>query len=169
MFKKIIRYFLDFVYPLFKKLLPYQLYAYLAVGAANTVLNIVLFAVLYHFVLPQPGIRVSNYTVASYTISLLLAFVVTVPVGYWLSKTFAFGQQGVAPKQNARQFVKYFLVVMQGLVLDYLLLKLLVLYASMHPTVAKIISTVIVLVLNYLLQKYFTFRVKQKGSGIDAA
>ncbi len=169
MLKSVIKYFLDLVYPIFKKLLPYQLYAYLAVGAANTVLNIVLFAVLYQFVLPQPGIMVNGYLVASYTISLLIAFVVTVPAGYWLSKTFAFGQHGIAAKQNARQFIKYFLVVIQGLVLDYLLLKLLVVYAGMHPTAAKIISTVIVLVLNYLLQKYFTFRVKQKGSDITAA
>ncbi|MDN3205623.1 hypothetical protein [Algoriphagus sediminis] len=38
--------FLQLFYPIFKKWLAYDVYAYLAVGALNTALNILLFAVL---------------------------------------------------------------------------------------------------------------------------
>jgi putative flippase GtrA len=159
-FKKLIHHFLDLVYPLFKRILPYQVFAYLGVGAMNTALNIILFAVLYQLLLPEPGISINGFLIASYTISLLIAFLVTVPTGFWLSKNFAFAAGGSESNEAGKQMGKYFLVVLQGLVSDYLLLKVLIVYGDFHPTLAKIISTFVVLSCNYLLQKYFTFKTK---------
>lgn len=159
--KDIITNLLRLLYPVFKKWLPYQVYAYLAIGAVNTALNIILFAVFYQFILPEPGITINNYMVASYTIALLLAFIITVPTGFWLSKNFAFNNSENNKKENKKQFGKYFLVVLQGLGSDYLIMKTLIVFMGIYPTVAKIISTVIVLTLNFLLQKYFTFKIKK--------
>jgi putative flippase GtrA len=131
------------------------------VGALNTALNIVLFAMMYQFILPQPGITIKGFLVASYTISLLIAFMLTVPTGFWLAKYFAFDQTNTVSENKNKQLGKYFLVVLQGLGSDYLILKGLIVFFDMHPTVAKIISTMIVLTLNYLLQKYFTFKEKK--------
>jgi putative flippase GtrA len=158
MLKKAIQYFLVLFYPLVKKMLPYQVYSYLATGALNTLLNISLFAVLYQVVLPA-NISFSGFVIASYTISLLIAFIVTVPTGFWLAKHFAFQQS--SNEKSTKQLTKYFLVVSQGLISDYLLLKILVELLNFHPTVAKVISTVVVLTANYLLQKHFTFRLKK--------
>jgi putative flippase GtrA len=160
MLKKVILQFLQIFYPLFKKLMPYQLYAYLAVGAINTVLNIALFAFFYQLVLPKEGCMLMGNNIASYTISLLMAFAITVPTGYWLAKHFAFNDQKVVDDASAKQLGKYFLVVLQGLLSDYLIMKGLIVFCKLEPTVAKIISTVIVLTFNYLLQKYFTFKTK---------
>lgn len=166
MLKKFIQWGIDLFYPVFKRVLPFQLYAYLAVGAINTALNIVLFAVFYQFLLPTSGyvvngILVAGIPVASYTVSLLLAFALTVPTGFWLAKHFAFKQEADTGGQNAQKLVKYFLVVSQGLGSDYLILKGLIVFLDVQPTIAKIISTVVVLTANYLLQKYFTFSVKK--------
>jgi putative flippase GtrA len=155
-----INHFLSIFYPLFRKWLPFQIYAYLAVGAANTLLNIVLFAVFYQLILPQAGIDLGYFTVASYTVALLLAFILTVPTGFWLSKFFAFRVEESSQKENGKQLGKYFLVVLQGLGSDYIILKALIVFAGLQPTLAKIISTVIVLTVNFLLQKYFTFKKK---------
>ena len=163
MLKKIINFFIDLFYPLFRRILPFQLYAYLAVGALNTVLNIVLFAVMYQYILPQSGMEINGILVASYTISLLIAFILTIPTGFWLAKHFAFNQEQSTPSgtnKTAAQLTKYFLVVLQGLGSDYLILKALIVFFDMQPTVAKLISTGVVLTLNYLLQKYFTFKMK---------
>lgn len=155
--KKGINVLLDLFYPIFRKVLPFQLYAYLAVGAMNTALNILLFAAIYAL-LPQPGLFINDFLVASYTISLAIAFVLTVPTGYWLAKNFAFRESGVGERQAGQRLGKYVLVVLQGLGSDYLLMKAMIVFLDIHPTVAKIISTVVVLTLNYLLQKYFTFK-----------
>jgi putative flippase GtrA len=150
--------FLQLFYPIFKKWLAYDVYAYLAVGAINTALNIILFAVLYEFILPKEGSLIGGYTIASYTIALFVAFFVTIPTGFWLSKNFAFKSVAVGSKKTTKQLFKYILVVGQGLGSDYLILKGLILFFSMQPTVAKIFSTVIVLTVNFMLQKYFTFK-----------
>jgi len=159
--KRIINYFLELIYPIFRRWLPFQVYAYLAVGAGNTLLNILLFALFYE-IIPVKELMVIGFPIASYTISLGLAFILTVPTGFWLSKYFAFTDSVDNSKENRKQLGKYFLVVSQGLISDYLILKGLIVFTGMHPTVAKIISTVIVVTVNYLLQKYFTFRVDRK-------
>ncbi|MCH7402266.1 GtrA family protein [Belliella kenyensis] len=150
--------FLQFFYPIFRKWLAYDVYAYLAVGAVNTALNILLFAILYEFVLPKTGLDIGSINVASYTIALIVAFFATIPTGFWLSKNFAFKSVDVGKKKTGKQFFKYILVVSQGLGSDYLILKGLIVFSTIQPTLAKIASTVIVLTVNFLLQKYFTFK-----------
>ncbi|MFC5624362.1 GtrA family protein [Algoriphagus winogradskyi] len=150
--------FLQLFYPLFRKWLAYDVYAYLAVGAINTALNILLFAVLYEFILPKEGWVILDYSIASYTLALLIAFFVTIPTGFWLSKNFAFKSAPSGGKKTTKQLFKYILVVGQGLGSDYLILKGLIVFFEMEPTLAKIFSTVIVLTVNFLLQKYFTFK-----------
>lgn len=162
--KKVIQWVLDLIFPIFKRFLPYQVYAYLAVGAINTILNIVLFAVLFQLVLPQSGVVIAGFSVASYTISLLVAFMVTVPTGFWLAKYFAFKQENQNSQKSGRELFRYFLVVLQGLGTDYLIMRGLIVFMALYPTIAKIISTVLVLTLNYLLQKHFTFKVKKKAN-----
>lgn len=158
---KIITFFLNLFYRLFKKFIPYQLYAYLAVGALNTALNILIFAISYHFILPKDGVSIAGTHFESYTISLVIAFLITVPTGFWLARTFAF-EAGVTEKTDgSKKLIKYFLVVLQGLGTDYLIMKTLIVVFRIEPTIAKIISTIITLSINYALQKYFTF-VKKK-------
>jgi putative flippase GtrA len=159
MLKNIIQKTLLVFYPLFKKLMPYQVYAYLAVGAANTALNIVLFAIGYQVLQSGSNMQVAGISIEAYTVSLLIAFACTVPTGYWLSKNFAFNTQGNG-QATTGHIGRYFLVVLQGLLSDYLLLKFLIEIINMHPTVAKVISTMLVLSANYLLQKHFTFKAK---------
>ncbi|WP_296703388.1 GtrA family protein [Algoriphagus sp.] len=156
--KKGIESFLQFFYPIFKKWLAYDVYAYLAVGAINTALNILLFAILYEFILPKDGWILADYLIASYTLALLISFFATIPTGFWLSKNFAFKSASSETKKTTKQLFKYILVVGQGLGSDYLILKGLIVFFEMEPTVAKIFSTVIVLTVNFLLQKYFTFK-----------
>lgn len=150
--------FLYFFYRIFKKWLPYDVYAYLAVGGLNTALNILIFAVFYEWILPKQGIWILDFTIQSYSIALLLAFFATIPTGFWLSKNFAFKQAEEPLKKTPKQLFKYLFVVGQGLGSDYLILKSLVLFLEMEPTLAKLISTGIVLTVNFLLQKYFTFK-----------
>jgi putative flippase GtrA len=160
MLKKILQSVIDYIYPLFQRFLPYQVYAYLVVGGINTALNIFLYIICYLLLLPKEGVVFNGFVFESYTISLVIAFVITVPTGYWLAKEFAFTHSKNNDPATAKQAMKYVLVVLQGLGSDYLLLKGLIVIAGMNPTPAKIVSTITILTMNYLLQKYFTFREK---------
>ncbi len=149
--KNSIRQLLKFFYPVVRNLLPFQVFAYLAVGAANTLLNIGLFVLLYsafaHVLFVVEG-------------ATIISFLLTVFTGFWLSKNFAFTDAANTRKATNIQFGKYFLVALQGQFTDYLLTKALVVFLLVHPVVAYLLSTVLILTSTYFLQKYFTFRTR---------
>lgn len=152
MLKNYIHQLLKFFYPPVKKLMPYQVYAYLAVGTANTLLNIGLFAALYL------AFATSLLAVEAATV---ISFVVTVMTGFWLNKNFAFTNGGDGKKEKVKQFGKYGLVALQGQCSAYLLTKGMIVLFNINASVAYFITAVIMLTLNYFLQKYFTFRRKK--------
>lgn len=154
MLKKFILQLLNLFYPLVKKFIPFQVYSYLAVGAANTVFNIALFALLY---------MVLSETVLAVEAATIVSFAITVVTGFWLSKNFAFTDAGNNKKETSKQFGKYFLVSIQGQFNDYLITKGLIVFLFINPVIAYFISTFIMLTLTYFLQKYYTFRKKKES------
>ncbi len=163
MLKKIIHYLLRLWYPVFKKAFPYQLYAYLAVGAANTLLNIGLFTLGYSMLSSSggwlPGITgLKGFAVE---IATVLSFLVSVITGFWLSKNFAFTDAPNEKEEQKKQFGRYFLVSLQGQFSDYLITKGLIIFLRIEPAIAYCISTVIMLVINFMLQKYYTFKAQK--------
>lgn len=148
MLKDFIHQLLNVVYPLVRRLLPYEVYTYLAVGAVNTLLNIGLFVVLY--------LALAN-TLLAVEAATVVSFAATVITGFWLSKNFAFTTASVEKKEIQKQFRRYLLVALQGQFTGYVLTKGLIFVLSINPSVAYLVSTVIMLTLNFFLQKYFTF------------
>lgn len=134
--------------------MPFQVYAYLAVGAANTVLNIGLFAILY---------LALSATAFSVEAATFFSFAITVLTGFWLNKNFAFPYAGNEKKETSKQFGKYFLVSVQGQFSDYLITKGLIVFLRIKPVPAYFISTLIMLALTFFLQKHYTFRAKRVG------
>ena len=152
MLKNIILQLLKLFYPLVKKWMPFQLFAYLSVGAANTLLNIGLFALLFTLM--------KSFPLAVET-STAISFGITVLTGFWLTKNFAFTQAGNEKKEVQKQFSKYALVALQGQLSAYLLTKGMIVLLYMNATLAYVITAIIMLTVNYFLQKYFTFRTKK--------
>jgi len=60
-----------------------------------------------------------------------------------------------------KEFGKYMIVGLQGQVSAYLLTKGMIVLFSLNASYAYVITTIIMLTVNYFLQKYFTFRVKK--------
>ena len=149
MLKRCIQQLLDFFYPVVKRLMPFSVYAYLVVGAANTVLNIGLF-VLFMYVF--------SGTLLALEVSTVISFVFTVVTGFWLNRNFAFSGSGERCSETQQQFGRYALVALQGQFSAYVLTKVMTVLLSVNASVAYFVTTVIMLTLNYFLQKYFTFR-----------
>jgi putative flippase GtrA len=152
MLRNFILQLLNVFYPLVRKFMPFQVYAYLALGAVNTLLNIGLFLLCFQ-ALVATALALETATVVS--------FAVTVFSGFWLHKNFAFTDAGNDKKEIQQQFGKYALVSLQGQVSAYLLTKGMVVLLQLNASVAYVLTAVVMLTLNYFLQKYFTFRKKK--------
>jgi putative flippase GtrA len=145
----------DFFYPLFKRFMPLQTYRYAACGGSNTLLNIVIFFIIHNFVISNQVVHFGPLAISPHIASFLFAFCITFPTGFYLSMYVVF--QGSYLRRRI-QFLRYFLVAIACIVLNYVLLKLFVDGFGWYPTPSLILTTIFVIIFSYVSQKYFSFR-----------
>jgi putative flippase GtrA len=157
MVKKWITDFIDFFYPPFKTFMPVQTFRYAVCGGTNTLLDIVMYFVSYHYILHEHNVNFGLFTISPYILSFLMSFSISFPTGYLLNKNIVFPQSTL---HGRVQLFRYFLLVCICLGLNYIFIKLFVEQFHLYATVAKILTTVIVVSFSYLTQKNFTFKAE---------
>ncbi|HJV18262.1 MAG TPA: GtrA family protein [Sediminibacterium sp.] len=145
----------DLFYPIFRSFMPLQTYRYAACGGFNTALDICLFFMSYNFILLKQPLELGFITVGAHIASFLMSFLVTFPLGFYLSRYVVFQETSVAKRE---QLGKYFMVVLGCLILNYLFLKIFVDVLGWYPTPSKIATTFFVVAFSYFSQKNFTFK-----------
>jgi putative flippase GtrA len=148
---------LDFFYPLFSRFMDRQTYRYAASGGSNTMLDIFLFFISYNFIFRKQDVHFGFVTISPHVAAFLFAFLFTFPIGFFLMRHIVFTDSNV---KGRIQLFRYFMVVLLCFCLNYVFLKFFVEQLHVFPTLAKILTTFIVIGVSYLSQKYFTFRVK---------
>ncbi len=115
------------------------------VGVGTSVLNVGLFKAL-------------TMTGMDYRAANLITLLIIKLTVYVLSKTVVFRTESETFGHLAREFGRYVLVRGGTMIIDYVGLILLVSYTAVDKTIAKIIATVVVVVVNYILGKMVVFR-----------
>lgn len=157
---------IDFFYPPFRRLMPLQTFKYAACGGGNMLLDILIYYVSFNFILDKQVLDLGFIAFEPYTAALWMAFCVTFPVGFLLSKYIVFGHSTL---RGRIQLFRYMIVVSMNLLLNWVILKVTIEYFNIWPTVARIIAVVIVVTFSYLSQRHFTFSEKvgrKKGDKI---
>ena len=148
---------IDFFYPLFKRLMPLQTFRYAACGGTNVALDISLFFILYNFVFHKQIVDLGFIAFQPHIAAFIFSFLITFPIGFLLSKYIVWTDSSI---KSHVQLFRYFVIVMMNLLLNYFFLKLFVEYLHFYPTIAKLITTVFLILFSYLSQKHYSFRVK---------
>ncbi|MBU6262529.1 MAG: GtrA family protein [Bacteroidetes bacterium] len=151
----------DLFYPLFRRIMPHQTFRYAACGGFNTVLDIGLFFVSYNYLFHKEPQHIGWLTISPHIASFLSAFLVTFPIGFYLSRYVVFQETSVAKKV---QLFRYFIVVLGCLILNYIFLKIFVEVLGWYATPSKLATTVFVVAFSYFMQKYFTFKAVEAGA-----
>jgi putative flippase GtrA len=147
---------IDVFYPLFRPFMDLQTFRYLAVGGSNTLLDIFLYFVSYNFILDKEIVHLTSFiSISPHIAAFLISFSVTFPLGFILMRNLVFPDSII---RGRVQLVRYFSVAMLNIVLNYALLKLFVEQFHFYPTPSKAIITGIIIILSYLLQRFFTFK-----------
>ena len=154
--KKQIISFIDFFYPLFRKFLPLQTFRYAACGGFNTFLDIFLFFITYNFVLHKQDFHLGFMTFKPHVAAFFLSFIVSFPTGFMLMRHVVFPESTL---HGRVQLMRYFLMVLICIILNYIFLRIFVEHFHLYPTVSKIITTAIVVCFSYITQKNYTFKV----------
>ncbi len=114
---------IDWFYPPFKKLMPLQTFRYAACGGGNTVLDIALFFISYNFILHKEIVETPWITLSPHIAAFLMSFIITFPVGFFLSRYVVFEGSNVRKRE---QLPKYMVVVGGAILLNYFFLKVFV-------------------------------------------
>ena len=150
---------IDFFYPPFRKLMPLQTFRYAACGGSNTVLGLVIYSLAFKYILHEQDLDLGFYAFKPHIAALFISFSVNFPLGFILMKFVVFSESNI---KGRVQLFRYFIFFVFCLFLNYVLLKLLVEIMGWYAIVAQIITTVIVVIVSYLTQKHFTFKVEKK-------
>ena len=157
---------IDFFYPPFRKSCSLQLFRYAACGGGNMVLDWVLYFLIYNFVIGHDLVSV-QFSVFSIQIAqvitphiatLCIVFPITLLTGFWLQKYVTFTASTL---HGARQFIRYVSIVALNLAINYFGLKLCVEIWGWYPTPSKMVITILTVIISYLGQKYYSFRIEK--------
>ena len=149
---------IDFFYSPFRKLIPLETFRYAATGGFNTALDIFLYFICYNFILDKKIIDLQIVSISPYIAAFLIIFPITFFTGFLLAKYISFTNSDI---RGRIQLIRYVLSVSGSIFLNYFFLKLLVEFGALWPTLAKIITTGIVVIYSYFVQKFYTFKTTE--------
>lgn len=146
---------IDFFYPPFEKFLPLQTFRYAACGGGNQLLNLAVYYISYNFIFKKQNWDIGFLVFKPHIAAFLVAFVVTFPIGFLLSRYVVFNESDIKGRHQA---FRYFTVVGICLLLNYGLLKLFVEVFGWYPTPSMLLTILIVVTFSFLSQKKFAFK-----------
>jgi putative flippase GtrA len=149
---------IDFFYGPFKKWIPLHTFRYAACGGGNTVFDILLFTICYNFIFKKQNFHIAHTTLSPYIASLFLSFSISFCSGFYLNRYIVFKESGL---RKSVQLYRFIAVNIICIVLNTIFLKFFVGYLGLYPTIAKVIATVIIAIISYLVQTHFFFKLKE--------
>ena len=153
----LIRKFLDLFYPIVAKIFDKTTYYYATCGTGNLVLSWILFFLFYQFVFEKKLWHISfiNFTFTPYTLSAFSCFIISFTLGFLMMKYVVFTQSEL---KGRIQLFRYGISAIITSSANWVLLKTFVEIFYFFPSLANVLSTCIVVVISYLIQRNFTFK-----------
>ena len=143
--------------------MPIRTFRYAACGGGNMLLDIFIYYISYNFILHKQILDLGFIAFKPHIAALWMAFIVSFPVGFLLSKYVVFTKSEL---RGRVQLFRYLLIVGVNLILNYAFLKTLVEYMNFYPTIARIFTTGIIVTFSFLSQKHFTFKERKESHEI---
>ncbi|MDR3327252.1 MAG: GtrA family protein [Prevotellaceae bacterium] len=151
--------FVDFFHFPFRKFCTKQFFRYGVCGVANVVLGLLLFAFLYNFVFKKQVVDLGFIAFTPYIAAFLVQFPITFITGFWLGRYVSFSESNI---RGRSQIMRYLLVVICCLTINYWGLKLFVEICGLFPTPSQLLISLITAVFSYFSQKYFSFKLSNE-------
>lgn len=160
--------FIDFFYPPFRKFIPIQTFRYLACGGSNTLLDILIYIVSYNLILKKKVVHfgtihignwIQDVAVKPHIMAFIMSFAISFPTGFFLMRNVVFNDSNL---HGRVQLFRYFLLVAVCIFINYVSLRVLVENFHIYPSIAKVITTFVVVGFSYLTQRNYTFKVKEE-------
>lgn len=154
--KNVLLKLIDSFYFMFKRFIPLKTYRYAVCGGSNLVLDTVLYFVVFQFLVSKQNIDLGVVVLSPHIASLFFVFPITFCVGFLLNRYIVFSDSKLPMKT---QFLRYLGVGVLALLISYTSMKLLVDVLLFYPTPSRLVTIVITVLISYVLQNKFSFKV----------
>lgn len=151
----------DFFYPIFKRIMPLQTFRYAACGGFNTILGISLYFVGFQYIFTNETVQITEKFALSRHIAadFLFAFWISFPIGFYLSRYVVFQESKL---KRRVQLFRYFVVVCGAIGLNYFFLKLFVDFFGIAGPIAKILTSLFIIIFSYVSQRNYSFKTEKE-------
>ncbi|MBE8712606.1 GtrA family protein [Sphingobacterium hungaricum] len=141
---------------LLKQKLSNETIKYLFFGSLNIFIGWVIYFVNYNYIIEKENVEIFDFlTISPHIFSLLSTFPFTFFMGYFFNYYFVFKYK---TDNMGKSMYRYFIACMGSIVINYILLKLFVDLFGWYPTPSQILTTCLVTLYSFSMQKRFTFK-----------
>ena len=151
----LLRLYIDFFYPPFRRHMTIQFFRYGVIGASNLVFDWVMYFVIYNFVLHQRMLNLGIVTLSSHIASLCIKTPIVLFTGFMLQKYVTFSYSEL---RGRIQLFRYFVVFLVNLLISYIGLKILVDIFGFYATPSNMLISILTVGVSYFSQKHYTFK-----------
>lgn len=130
---------------LIKKILTKEVLLYIIFGILTTLANLAVFYVLTHVGLNE-------------NLSNIIAVLTAVLLAYFTNRRLVFNSSAITFKENFKEFYKFMLGRAFTMILEIIGFYLLFNIIGIQEFISKIIITIIVIILNFFISKFFAFK-----------
>lgn len=123
---------------------------YLVFGGLTTIVNIIIFTLTHDLI------------DLSTTISNIIAWIIAVIFAYLTNKFFVFRTKAKDKKDLVREFSSFFGARVVTLVIETIFLNIFIDILGFNSILMKVISNIIVIILNFIFSKIFIFKKENK-------
>jgi UDP-N-acetylglucosamine transferase subunit ALG13/putative flippase GtrA len=123
---------------------------YLFFGGCTTLINILTF-----FICRQLKIGISVSNVIAWTVAVIFAFIT--------NKLFVFDSKNMSKKVVVRETIGFFIARVISLGIDMGIIHLMINVMKIHELISKVVSNIVVIIVNYIFSKVFIFKKEKKG------
>ncbi|MCI6020615.1 MAG: GtrA family protein [[Bacteroides] pectinophilus] len=144
----------DKINNLINKFLNKETISYLIFGVLTTIINIVVFW------LAQRELALVMSEDAASLVGNVIAWVISVAIAFVTNKLFVFESKSMAFKVVMAELTGFVIARLLSLAFDEGFMFVAIVLLGMNSLLAKIISNVFVVIINYVLSKFFIFKNK---------
>jgi putative flippase GtrA len=156
--KKIIAFIEFFHLPLFQ-FIPAETFRYLFSGVSTIMVDWVMYSLSYHFIFQKQVVQLGSYAISATNASKAIAIICGFVWGFAMNKYIVFTQ---SPLRGRQQLFRYGLIVSTCVLLNFFFLNIFIHKIGIFPTPSNILTSMIVAVYSYIVQRSFAFKVTKK-------
>jgi putative flippase GtrA len=142
-----------------KHLLKLKVVRYFFTAITATLVDVTMYFIAYNFILRKQDWYLGLITITAPTISLGISFCFGITTNFTLTKLFVFKESDLRTRY---QFMRYVMVALLMLFLNYLLMSLLIRQFGWYPTPSRAFAAICIGVLSFTLHKFYSFRVSNE-------